>query len=417
MIHRQPAPESLAQTALKMVRLNMQTSAAETTPQDLVLADSLFKALQSSDGASCIRTYVSTGASDCGIETFLGMVRELDDPSSTDDPAAAATEVLRELPEVADSVRPLLDGYAAALQLNMDETLEISSRLRLIEFMLTLGCPVTYRDLGLDESDTLKLQELAKSMAGVSAPAPYGSEAFDFFIAMRRLDDVGSRFSGQKKAPDLARKVMENPGFEELKTGLSGLAPLKVAFLGDSQTDNRHWSSPAHYPAIIEAVLAEVNPAIKVINAGVGGDDSGEALARLEQDVLSHSPNVCFILLGGNDCMFWGGERSTVSPEKFRENIAETTARLKKIDCRVVLMNYPHIPILDERERATIDAMNSHLTSLRDSLDTGWLPLGEVLDKGEPRRMYAPDMIHLAPEAHGIITLEILNYLAGGKER
>ena len=38
-----------------------------------------------------------------------------------------------------------------------------------------------------------------------------------------------------------------------------------------------------------------------VINAGRPGDTTASALQRLEQDVLSYSPNIVLITLGGND--------------------------------------------------------------------------------------------------------------------
>ena len=38
-----------------------------------------------------------------------------------------------------------------------------------------------------------------------------------------------------------------------------------------------------------------------IINAGVPGDTTATALARLEEDVLSQSPRIVLITLGGND--------------------------------------------------------------------------------------------------------------------
>lgn len=405
--------EALCRASLRMVRVNMLSHAGESGPDErAAAADSMFSVLQRA-GGPCVQEYISTGAGDCAeqVGVFVEMVRGLDLPSSGVDPADAVLKVLRKAPEVAGSAAPLLEGYAAALQWNMDESIEIGRRLRLIEFMQMIGAPVTCRDLGLSDVDTLRLKELAESMANFSGSTPYGAEPFDFFIAMRRLDDVGSRFGRQKTAADLARAVMIYPEFNGLRGPLSELPPLKAAFLGDSQTDNRHWSSPAHYPAILEAIFNEFNPAVTVINAGVGGDDSGEALARLDKDVIEKAPDICFVLLGGNDCMFWGRDHSTVSPGKHRENIAETVSRLKAAGCRVVLMTYPRIPVLDERERAILDALNANFAGIVDSLGAESLSIGELLNAREPRRMFSPDMIHLSPEAHALMTLAILDYL------
>ena len=50
------------------------------------------------------------------------------------------------------------------------------------------------------------------------------------------------------------------------------------------------------YPSRLSELLSE-----HVINAGVPGDTTSTALERLDRDVLSHSPRIVFITLGGND--------------------------------------------------------------------------------------------------------------------
>jgi lysophospholipase L1-like esterase len=52
-----------------------------------------------------------------------------------------------------------------------------------------------------------------------------------------------------------------------------------------------------------------------VINAGVERDTTASALARLEQDVLTKSPRIVLITLGGNDLM------SGVNEEVFSNNL------------------------------------------------------------------------------------------------
>ena len=49
----------------------------------------------------------------------------------------------------------------------------------------------------------------------------------------------------------------------------------------------------------ISLIAAEL--VIPCVNAGVSGDTTQDALARLEQDVFSHDPRVVVVLLGGND--------------------------------------------------------------------------------------------------------------------
>ena len=50
------------------------------------------------------------------------------------------------------------------------------------------------------------------------------------------------------------------------------------------------------YPSQLSRMIAG-----PVINAGVSGDTTARALQRLERDVLSKSPDIVLITLGGND--------------------------------------------------------------------------------------------------------------------
>ncbi len=69
-----------------------------------------------------------------------------------------------------------------------------------------------------------------------------------------------------------------------------------IICLGDSLTFGVG-ASPGHdYPSLLSKALG-----VKVINAGVDGDETADALKRLNQDVLSKNPKMVIVLLGGND--------------------------------------------------------------------------------------------------------------------
>ena len=83
--------------------------------------------------------------------------------------------------------------------------------------------------------------------------------------------------------------------------GAQQLAPFRrgdrVAFVGNSITDGGHYHSyiwlyyMTHYP----------NMRLWMDNCGVGGDTSGQILARLDDDVLSRRPTVLTFTFGMND--------------------------------------------------------------------------------------------------------------------
>lgn len=69
-----------------------------------------------------------------------------------------------------------------------------------------------------------------------------------------------------------------------------------VVCFGDSLTYGTGVPDGQSYPDRLAERLGE-----EVINAGVPGDTTADALERLEEDVLVHDPRVVFITLGGND--------------------------------------------------------------------------------------------------------------------
>ena len=69
-----------------------------------------------------------------------------------------------------------------------------------------------------------------------------------------------------------------------------------IICFGDSLTSGTGADPGMDYPAQLSRMIAK-----PVINAGVRGDTTARALKRLQRDVLSRSPDVVLITLGGND--------------------------------------------------------------------------------------------------------------------
>jgi lysophospholipase L1-like esterase len=78
-------------------------------------------------------------------------------------------------------------------------------------------------------------------------------------------------------------------------TNLASRGTTIIAF-GDSLTAGYGASAGEDYPSRLSSLMAT-----PVLNAGVSGDTTEMALARLEQDVLSHDPRIVIVGLGGND--------------------------------------------------------------------------------------------------------------------
>jgi len=69
-----------------------------------------------------------------------------------------------------------------------------------------------------------------------------------------------------------------------------------IICFGDSLTYGTGASQGMDYPTQLSRLIGK-----PVINAGIPGDTTATALARLERDVLGRSPRIVLITLGGND--------------------------------------------------------------------------------------------------------------------
>lgn len=78
------------------------------------------------------------------------------------------------------------------------------------------------------------------------------------------------------------------------------LATHTLVFLGDSLTAGYELPASESFPAQVQKTLHEKGRAWKVVNAGVSGDTTAGALARLDW-VLRAKPQLMFICLGAND--------------------------------------------------------------------------------------------------------------------
>lgn len=71
---------------------------------------------------------------------------------------------------------------------------------------------------------------------------------------------------------------------------------------------------------------------IPIINAGVTGDTTADALIRLKEEVLDRNPDIVLVLLGGNDLLKGNGE------EVVRTNLKTIIREIQKIGAKVILI-------------------------------------------------------------------------------
>ncbi|MEJ8837170.1 GDSL-type esterase/lipase family protein [Ramlibacter sp. AN1133] len=112
-------------------------------------------------------------------------------------------------------------------------------------------------------------------------------------------------------------------------------AGATVLALGDSITFGTGASADASYPAVL-ASLTRWN----VVNAGVPGDTSALALARLPQLLQQHSPALVIVSIGGNDFL------RHVPPAETRANIRAICEQARASNTPVVLVAVPEVSAL-----------------------------------------------------------------------
>ncbi|MGP4079401.1 SGNH/GDSL hydrolase family protein [Pseudalkalibacillus sp. R45] len=88
---------------------------------------------------------------------------------------------------------------------------------------------------------------------------------------------------------------------------------LKLVCFGDSITArNEGYAKP-----ILATKLSSILKDFEIINSGVAGDNTFDALKRIEKDVVNHNPDLATILFGANDAAF----HKMIDLETFENNM------------------------------------------------------------------------------------------------
>ena len=115
-----------------------------------------------------------------------------------------------------------------------------------------------------------------------------------------------------------------------LALAMAPAAPVVVAF-GDSITEGYGVARGEDYPAQLERALRARGRRVTMINAGVSGDTTNNALDRVGS-VIASKPSLVIVEFGGND-----GLRG-LPPSATRKNLSEIIVRLQQAGARVALV-------------------------------------------------------------------------------
>ena len=99
-----------------------------------------------------------------------------------------------------------------------------------------------------------------------------------------------------------------------------------IISFGDSLTYGTGAAEGMDYPSQLSRMIS-----IPIVNAGIPGDTTASALIRLEKDVLSRSPRIVLITVGGNDL------KNGVPKEQARPNLRIIIESIQDLGALVVV--------------------------------------------------------------------------------
>lgn len=120
--------------------------------------------------------------------------------------------------------------------------------------------------------------------------------------------------------------------------------PVRIVTLGDSITKGvRPGVNAAEtFAAVLESRAKMAGYQAEVVNVGIGGERTDQALARFDQDVIAKHPDILTVMYGAIDSYVDPGKTGPrISPASFRENLAKIVERAQAANIRVVLMTEP----------------------------------------------------------------------------
>ncbi|HUG69152.1 MAG TPA: GDSL-type esterase/lipase family protein [Pirellulaceae bacterium] len=141
---------------------------------------------------------------------------------------------------------------------------------------------------------------------------------------------AGHRELAAAMLPAVERAI--GPELETRRKLLAG-KPVRIVCFGDSVTGvYYHTGSRRAYTDMLGIALRGISPQAKVemINAGISGHTTVNALARIDRDVLSHQPDLVTVMFGLNDM-------TRVPLDEYRANLREIVAKCQAVGSEVVL--------------------------------------------------------------------------------
>ncbi|MGL4790156.1 MAG: SGNH/GDSL hydrolase family protein [Anaerotignaceae bacterium] len=114
---------------------------------------------------------------------------------------------------------------------------------------------------------------------------------------------------------------------------------MKLLLFGDSLTFGYGvWEKDN-----IESLLKKEYPNLTIINKGINGNTTREAVERFERDVLSHNPHIITFLFGSNDSAMGDNCYRTLYEYNLNFEIMLEQLMAKNKNCKIILITPPPV--------------------------------------------------------------------------
>ena len=194
-----------------------------------------------------------------------------------------------------------------------------------------------------------------------------------------------------------------------------------------------------YHRLLAERIKAEYNRDIMVVNAGVGGNFSGDGLKRIREDVLDKKPDFCCVMFGTNDVT--NSRKGAKALAEYKQNLRQIIEILRDRNIEAVLMTpgmlcshgvrgftgfwwFVHKFYESLQKRGKMDEYVQAIRDVAKELD---VPLADVYaewkrmeaDGIDTTKLLINGMNHPAPEMHRLFSDKLFDLIfdGGGEAR
>ncbi len=172
---------------------------------------------------------------------------------------------------------------------------------------------------------------------------------------------------------------------------------MKIVFIGDSLTKGTDYGSVTTADTFAHKIgTANGYAPADILNKGVGSDTAAKVLARIQADVIAHSPAVCVLMIGVND---WALGTSLAS---FEASLAAISAAVRGAGIKLIVItsNFQRgsgsqIAAQENYVRKTEAMPNDGVVDVFREMTTR----GLVGDHGQ----YFADVVHFSKAGHTLV--------------